>query len=74
MTLQGYNNLRHVHFIRENLNIGDRKGTTKKLRDKDFAERSGELYGAMCLEALVVLGNNPVIPSNCSETYLVLFV
>ena len=25
--------------------IGDRKGTTKKLCDKDFAERSGELSG-----------------------------
>ena len=24
--------------------VGDRKGTTKKLCDKDFAERSGELY------------------------------
>ena len=25
--------------------VGDRKGTTKKLCDKDFAERSGELSG-----------------------------
>ena len=35
--------------------IGDRKGTTKKLCDKDFAERSDELSG---LKALVVLGND----------------
>ena len=27
----------------------DRKGTTKKLCDKDFAEHSGELSGAICL-------------------------
>ena len=30
--------------------LGDRKGTTKKLCDKDFAERSGELSGAICLK------------------------
>ena len=29
------------------LQLGDRKGTTKKLCDKDFAERSGELSGAI---------------------------
>ena len=29
--------------------FGDRKGTTKKLYDKDFAERSGELSGAIRL-------------------------
>ena len=39
--------------------IGDRKGTTKKLCDKDFAERSGELSGAICLKTLVLLGNDP---------------
>ena len=38
--------------------IGDRKGTTKKLCDEDFAERSGELSGAICLKALVLLGND----------------
>ena len=54
--------------------IGDRKGTTKKLCDKDFAERSGELSGAICLKTLFLLGNDPVIPSNCSEISLVLFV
>ena len=43
--------------------------TTKKLRDKDFAELSGELSGAICLEALVI----QKMPSNCSENYLVLF-
>ena len=32
------------------------KGTTKKLCDKDFAERSGELSGAICLKTLVLLG------------------
>ena len=37
--------------------FGDRKGTTKKLCDKDFAERSGELSGAICLKTLVLLGN-----------------
>ena len=35
----------------------DRNGTTKKLCDKDFAELSAELSGAICLEALVLLGN-----------------
>ena len=30
------------------------KGTTKKLCDKDFAERSGELSGAICLKPLVL--------------------
>ena len=48
--------------------IGDRKGATKKLCDKDFAERSGELSGAIRLKTLVLLGNDPVTPpSNCSE-------
>ena len=32
--------------------VGDRKGTAKRLCDKDFAERSGELSGVICL-------NNP---------------
>ena len=53
--------------------IEDRKGTTKKLRDKDFVKRLCELSGAVCLKMLVLLvmtGN----PSNCSENYLVLFV
>ena len=35
---------------------GDRKGTTKKLCDKDFAERSGELCGVICLKTPVLLG------------------
>ena len=38
--------------------FGDRKGTTKKLCDKDFAERSGELSGAICLKTIVLLGND----------------
>ena len=40
------------------LSFGDRKGTTKKLCDKDFAERSGELSGAIRLKTLVLLGND----------------
>ena len=39
-------------------NLGGQKGTTKKLCDKDFAELSGELSGAICLQALVLLGND----------------
>ena len=59
----------------ERAKIGDRKGTTKKLCDKDFAERSGELSGAICLiKTLVFLANDPITPSNCSENSLVLFV
>ena len=38
--------------------IGDKNGTTKKLCDKDFAERAGELSGAICLKALALLGNS----------------
>ena len=53
---------------------GDQKlgteGTAKKLRDKDFAE----LSGAICPKALVLLGSDLLIPSNCSEKSLVLFV
>ena len=37
---------------------GDRKRTTKKLGDKDFAERSGELSGVICPTTLVLLGND----------------
>ena len=55
-------------------NLGDRKGTTKKLCDKNFAERSGELSAAICLKTLVLQGNDPVVPSNCSENSLVLFM
>ena len=29
---------------------------------KDFAERSGELSGAICLQTLVLLGNDPANP------------
>ena len=36
----------------------DRKGTLKNFCDKDFAEPSGELSGAMCLKALVLMGND----------------
>ena len=57
--------------------FGDRKGTTNKklsLCDKNPAQRSGELPGANCLKTLVLLGHDPVAPSNCSENSLVLFV
>ena len=42
--------------------FGDRKGTTKKLYDKDFAERSGELCGAICLKPLFywIMTDNPL--------------
>ena len=30
--------------------VGNGQGTTKKLCDKDLAERSGELSGAICLQ------------------------
>ena len=33
--------------------FGDGHGTTKKLRDKDLSERSGELSGAICLKPLL---------------------
>ena len=38
--------------------LEDRKSTTKKLCDKDFAERSDELSGAICLKTLVLLDND----------------
>ena len=53
--------------------VGDREGTTKRLCDKEFAERSVELSGATASKLLfywVMTGN----PSNCSENDLVLFV
>ena len=53
---------------------GDSKGTTKKLCDKDLAERQVELSGAICLKTLVLMSHGPVIPSNCSENSWVLFV
>ena len=49
--------------------IGDRKSTKKKLCDKDFAERSGELSGAICLKTLILMGNDPVTDSNCSQEF-----
>ena len=55
--------------------IWGQKGTTKKLCEKGFPARSGELSGAICLKTLVLLCNDLVTPSNnCSENYLVLFV
>ena len=40
------------------ISIGDRKGTPENFCDKGFAELSGELSGANCLKALVLLGND----------------
>ena len=54
--------------------FGDTEGATKKLCNKDFAERSGELSGAICLKTLVLLSNDPVAPPNCSDISLMLFV
>ena len=47
--------------------IRDRKGTPKNLGDKDFAELSGELSGAICLKALVLLATQSaqVSPAIC---------
>ena len=39
------------------LYIRDRRGTPKNLRDKNFAELSGELSGVICLKPLVLLGS-----------------
>ena len=44
----------HIRYVFKPF-FGDRKGATKKLCDKDFAERSGELSGAICLQTLVTL-------------------
>ena len=38
-------------------NFRDREGTPKNLREKDFAELSGELSGAICLKTLVLWGS-----------------
>ena len=38
--------------------VRDRKGTPKNFCDKDFAELSGELSGAICLKTLVFMGND----------------
>ena len=61
--------------------IGDSKGTTKKLCDKDFAERSGEFSGVICLKTLVLLDNDRLPPRIvqkifwcCSREFLVLWV
>ena len=42
--------------------IRDRKGTPKNFCDKDFAELSGELSGAICLKTLVLMGNDRYPP------------
>ena len=37
---------------------GTEKVPPKKLCDKDFAQRSGELSGAICLNTVVLVGND----------------
>ena len=37
--------------------IRDRKSTPKNFGDKDFAELTGKLSGAICLKTLVLLGS-----------------
>ena len=56
-------------YLIRKLYFRDRKGSPTNCRDKDFAELSGELSGAIGLKALSL-----VVPSNCSENCLVLFV
>ena len=46
------------------IDVGDKKDTAKKLCDKYFAERSGELSGAVCLKTLVLPGNDRQPPRN----------
>ena len=54
-------------YFNQEWKIRDRKGTPKNFCDKDFAELSGELSGA-------IASKNPlfywVVPSNCSENSL----
>ena len=58
--------LSHVQALPQ---FGDRKGTAKKLCDKDFAERSGELSGAICLKTLVLLITTLIMTSNPLELF-----
>ena len=39
-------------------NFRDRKGTPKNFCDKDFAELSGEISGAICLKTVVLMGDD----------------
>ena len=38
--------------------FGDRQGIPENFCDKDFAELSGELSGAICLKTLVLMDND----------------
>ena len=44
-------------FVSGQTKVRDKKGTPKNFSDKDFAELSGELSGAICLKTLVFLGS-----------------
>ena len=71
MGLQGSQQVKDKSNCGVNFFWGQKKALQKKLCDKDIAERSGELSG---LKTLVLLGTDPVTPSNCSENSLALFV
>ena len=45
VTFKAKNNLKHGLDL-----LGDSQGTAKKLCDKDFAERLGELFAVICLK------------------------
>ena len=51
---------KHAFPVHSESSLGDRKGTPKYFCDKEFAELSGELSGAICLKPLFYW----VVPSN----------
>ena len=53
--------------------IRDRKGTPQNLCDKDFAERSGELSGVICLKTLVLVGSALELFRKCFGTVRAIF-
>ena len=50
--------------------FGDRKGTTIKNSMTKNLPNVWVIFCAICLNTLVLLGNDPVTPSNCSEEFL----
>ena len=54
--------------------LGTEKVPQRNCVAKIWPNFSGELSGVIYLKTLVLLGNDPVTPSNCSENSLVLFV
>ena len=61
---------RKKRILCQNFNQGQKRYRKELLRQKDFAELSGESFGAICRKTLVSLG----MRSSCSENSLVLFV